>query len=85
MKSYGSLRVTKELKARGRKVGRRRVARLMRQNRISGLQKRRWKRTTDSRHKLPVAENLLDRNFKADAPNQVWVGHRGLGVRRCHH
>ena len=46
----------------------------MRKNRISGLQKRRWKRTTDSRHKLPVAENLLDRNFKADAPNQVWVG-----------
>lgn len=73
-RSYGSPRITEELQAQGEKVGRRRVARLMRQNRISGLQKRRWKRTTDSRHKLPVAENILDRNFRAYAPNQVWVG-----------
>lgn len=73
-KVYGSPRITAELKERGEQVGRRRVARLMRQNRISGLQKRRWRRTTDSRHKLPVAENLLDRNFSADAPNKVWVG-----------
>lgn len=50
------------------------VARLMRKNRISALQKRRWRRTTDSRHKLPVAENILDRNFMAAAPNQVWAG-----------
>ena len=71
---YGSPRIAAELQAQGEKVGRRRVARLMRQNRISGLQKRRWKRTTDSRHKLPVAENILDRNFQASAPNQVWVG-----------
>ena len=71
---YGSPRMTAELKAQGEQVGRRRVARLMRENRISGLQKRRWRRTTDSRHKLPVAKNLLGRNFCADAPNQVWVG-----------
>lgn len=71
---YGSPRITEELKEPGEKVGRRRVARLMRENRISGLQKRRWRRTTDSRHKLPVADNLLDRNFSADSPNQVWVG-----------
>jgi putative transposase len=73
-KVYGSPRITEELQAQGEKVGRRRVARLMRKNRISGLQKRRWRRTTDSRHKLPLAENILDRNFMAAAPNQVWVG-----------
>lgn len=73
-KVYGSPRITEELQAHGEKVGRRRVARLMRENRISGLQRRRWRRTTDSRHKLPVAENILDRNFTASAPNQVWVG-----------
>lgn len=71
---YGSPRMTAELKDQGEKVGRRRVARLMRENRISGLQKRRWRRTTDSRHKLPVAKNLLDRNFQTAAPNKVWVG-----------
>lgn len=71
---YGSPRITEELQAQGEKVGRHRVARLMRKNRISGLQKRGWRRTTDSRHKLPVAENILDRNFVAAAPNQVWVG-----------
>ena len=72
---YGSPRVRDELEARGQRVSRKRVARLMRDR---GLQarsgRRRLPRTTDSRHAHPVAENLLARNFRTDAPNRAWVG-----------
>lgn len=71
---YGSPRVFKELKTRGEKVSRKRVERLMRQHGIRGTFRRRFRRTTDSQHKHPVAPNLLERNFKVNAPNRVWVG-----------
>lgn len=71
--TYGSPRVHAELSSRGRPAGVHRVARLMRQNGISARRKRRWCRTTDSRHGLPVAPNDLNRNFKAEEPNSVWV------------
>lgn len=71
---YGSPRIFKELKARGEKVGRKRVERLMRKQGIRGTFRRRFRRTTNSKHKHPVAPNLLERNFKVDAPNRVWVG-----------
>jgi putative transposase len=71
---YGSPRVHEELLAQGRRIGRKRVARLMRQNGLKGIARRRFRRTTDSSHRHPVAPNLLEQNFTAAAPNQVWVG-----------
>ncbi len=72
-KTYGSPRILEDLKANDRHVGRKRVARLMREEGIAGQRKRRFRTTTDSRHSHPVAENHLDRNFTASAPNKVWV------------
>jgi hypothetical protein len=62
-----------ELRDRGFSAGKERVERLMRENGIRARHKRRYKVTTDSKHGLPVAENLLDRNFTPEAPNQVWT------------
>jgi len=70
---YGSPRVHAELKARGMRLGEKRVARLMRAGGIRAKQKRKFKATTDSRHSHPVAPNLLARDFEASAPNQKWV------------
>jgi len=71
---YGSPRIRDELRERGQEVGRHRVARLMRENGLWARVRRRFRHTTDSRHKLPVAPNLLAQNFTATAPNQAWVG-----------
>jgi transposase InsO family protein len=71
---YGSPRIRDELRGRGHEVGKHRVARLMRENGIWGRIRRRFRHTTDSRHKLPIAPNLLGQNFTATAPNQAWVG-----------
>jgi putative transposase len=70
---YGSPRVHAALRAEGRRVGVNRIARLMRRHGIQGRHKRRAPRTTDSKHALPVAPNLLDRQFTATAPNKVWL------------
>jgi putative transposase len=70
---YGSPRVHAALRAEGRRVGVNRVARLMRRHGIQGRHKRRAPRTTDSKHSHPIAPNLLDRQFIAAAPNQVWL------------
>lgn len=71
---YGSPRVHRELRARGCRVGRKRVARLMRQEGLRGRTPRRFRKTTDSRHRHRIAPNLLARDFTASAPNKVWVG-----------
>ena len=71
--SYGSPRMVLELRDRGFSAGKERVERLMRENGIRARHKRRYKATTDSKHSLPVAQNLLDRNFTPEAPNQVWA------------
>jgi putative transposase len=71
--TYGSPRVHRELRAKGRRVGRKRVERLMRQQGIVARRKRRFRRTTDSKHGHPVAPNVLDRNFDAELPNTAWV------------
>lgn len=71
--AYGSPRMTAELKSRGIPVSRDRVRRLMKANGIRARHKRRYKATTDSRHTLPIAPNLLDRQFKTCAPDQVWA------------
>jgi transposase InsO family protein len=70
--TYGSPRMTRELQDSGLAVGRRRTARLMRENGLRARQKRRFKRTTDSNHKSPVAPNLLDQDFSAEGPDQKW-------------
>jgi len=70
---YGSVRITRELRASGVRVGRHRVRRLMRQAAMRVRCRRRWVRTTDSRHRYPTAPNLLARNFTVDAPNRAWV------------
>ncbi len=70
---YGSPRMTRELRTRGFSASKERVERLMRDNGIRTRHKRRTKVTTDSRHGLPVAENLLSRNCTPAAPNQVWT------------
>jgi len=72
-RTYGSPRVHRELKARGVRVGKKRVERLMRENGLQGRRKRRSKRTTDSRHGGPIAPNLLARKFRVSEPNRVWV------------
>jgi len=70
---YGSPRVHQELQAQGRTVGRHRVARLMQQQGLRARKKRRFQTTTDSRHGLPVAANVLDRQFTVTAPDTTWV------------
>lgn len=70
---YGSPRVLRELKARGRCTSRKRVARIMREKYLVARRRRRFRKTTDSNHPFPIAANLLERNFVAEAPNQVWV------------
>jgi transposase InsO family protein len=70
---YGSPRVHAELRARGRRIGRKRVARLMRGMDLAARRRRRFRRTTDSRHAFPIAPNLLERNFTAEAPDRVWL------------
>lgn len=71
--TYGSPRIHKTLQHEGWTVGRTRVARLMRENDIRAVQKRRSRRTTDSNHDFWVARNLLERNFEAAEPDQVWM------------
>lgn len=70
---YGSPRVTKKLQRQGYRVGHNRVARLMRENGLGACQRRRYRSTTDSKHNLPVAENLLNRKFDVAEANRVWA------------
>jgi len=70
---YGGRRIARELRAQGHDVGRCRARSLMREAGIEVCRKRRFRATTDSRHRLPVAENRLDRRFDASAPNRVWA------------
>jgi transposase InsO family protein len=71
---YGSPRIHAELHREGRCHSRRRVERLMREMGLSAHQsRRRAPQTTNSRHDHPLAPNLLERNFTADKPDQVWL------------
>lgn len=71
---YGAPRIADELHADGEICGKNRVKRRMKQLGIRAKAKRKFKVTTDSTHNLPVAPNLLNRDFTAQAPNQKWVG-----------
>lgn len=72
-RTYGSPRVYRELRAQGERVGKKRIERLMRQSGLQARRKRRFKRTTDSNHKGPIAPNLLGRQFTVSEPNRAWV------------
>jgi len=72
-RAYGSPRIVEDLQAKGTNCSENRVARLMKINGIVGKAKKKFKATTNSKHTLPVAENLLNQNFKAEQPNTVWV------------
>ena len=72
--AYGSPRVHRELVAQGRTVGRDRVARWMRENDLRGKRKRRFRNTTQSNHRHPIAINVLAREFTVAQPSVAWVG-----------
>jgi putative transposase len=71
---YGSPRVHRNLVEQGVLVSPKRVARLMQEDGLKARARKRFKMTTMSDHDQPVAANLLDRQFDAQAPNQRWVG-----------
>jgi len=71
---YGSPRMHAALRAEGHGCSRGRIERLMHANGIRALASRRFRpTTTDSRHSLPIAPNLLEQNFQAAAPNRIWL------------
>jgi len=73
--AYGWPRIWRELVKRGIRVGKQRVQQLMQKHGIHARGKRKFRViTTDSKHNLPIAPNVLDRNFTPAAPNQAWVG-----------
>jgi putative transposase len=72
-RTYGSPRIHAELQAEGFTAGRNQVAREMQRLGLFGRRPKRFRKTTDSNHTKPVAENLLARNFRVDKPNQAWV------------
>ncbi len=72
-RSYGSPRMQRELMAQGHRVSENTVARLMSQSGLRATTARKFRHTTDSNHRLPVAQNVLDRQFEASGPNEKWV------------
>ena len=72
--TYGSPRIWDALVERGVRIGEHRVARLMRQDGIRAKTVKKWRATTQSQHRFPMAANTLDRAFTVEAPNRVWAG-----------
>ncbi|MFC1771768.1 IS3 family transposase [Pseudomonadota bacterium] len=85
--SLGSRTLAKNLCDEGFEIGRDRTRRLMKALNLKVKQKRKYKVTTDSKHHLPVAENVLNRQFLPQGPNQVWgtdITYCAPILRRCH-
>jgi len=70
---YGSPKIYRELRREGLSVNHKRVERLMKEEGIKAKRVKKSRRTTDSRHSLPVAENVLAREFTASRPDEVWT------------
>ena len=70
---YGSPRMTVELRNRGHRVGRNRVARLMRANGLNARRRKKFRTTTKSDHKHSASPNLVNREFHPEAANKVWA------------
>jgi len=71
--TYGARRMAEEIEATGTPCGRDKAATIMKLADVAAKQKKKFKVTTDSRHNLPVAPNLLDRQFAVAEPDQVYV------------
>ena len=71
--TYGSPRITAELQAQGFVCGENRIARLMRENEIKARTRKRFKITTKSDHNLPIAKDLVGRDFSASRMNELWL------------
>lgn len=72
-KTYGSPRIYQALKAESVRCSRSHIIRIMQQQGLAGIQRRKYCVTTQSDHDLPVADNILNRDFKAEKVNQKWV------------
>ena len=72
--TYGSPRIWRALHKQGHQVGEHRVARLMRYDGLRAKTVKKWRATTHSSHRLPVATNTLDRQFTVSQPDRVWAG-----------
>jgi transposase InsO family protein len=72
--TYGRPRVHAALRARGVQTSAKRVGRLMKQQGLHARRRRRFRPTTDAKHTLPVAPNVLERRFQVQAPDVAWVG-----------
>nr|WP_051331128.1 IS3 family transposase [Aneurinibacillus terranovensis] len=70
---YGSPKVTERLHQKGISISRRTVTRIMKENGIRSKTVKKYKATTNSKHSLPVQENVLNREFTASKPNEKWV------------
>jgi len=73
-KTYGSPRIHAVLNGLGETCSKNKVVRLMRKNGIRAKTKKKFKATTNSSHNMPVAENILNRDFAPPAPNKSWAG-----------
>jgi transposase InsO family protein len=72
-KRYGSPRIAIELEKRGTQASKSTVARVMKSMGLRSIAAKKFKATTNSKHGLPVARNILDRNFEQEKLNKVWV------------
>ena len=71
--TYGSPRITEELRSKGRRVSKNRVADIMRAAEIRARKPRRYIVTTDSKHNYPIVPNVLERRFRATREGEIWV------------
>jgi transposase InsO family protein len=72
-RTYGSPRITKDLRSLGYRVSEKRIARIMRESGLQAVQRRRFRVTTESKHQYPVTPNVLDRRFGVETPNTAWT------------
>ena len=73
-KSYGARRISEDLEAQGESCGRTKAGTLMKLAGVAAKQKKKFKATTDSKHNLPIAPNLLDRQFEVQEQDRVYFG-----------
>ena len=71
--THGPKKLLRDLSEQGIRAGECRIRRIRKKLGIHCIQKKKYKATTDSKHNLPVAANLLNQQFEATAPNQIWL------------